>query len=344
LKLAFTICSNNYLAQAKTLGDSLLKYNPQYKFIIALVDHKSPRIDYSFFDPHEVILVEDIGMKDFSDVWRKYNLIELNTAVKPSVFKYLFKRFKQVSTAFYFDPDIMILNSLSELEGKFLSADVLLTPHIISPIELDALVPSENTFLNYGIFNLGFIGIKNNKEILEGFLEWWEMRTLNKGFIDICNGLFVDQLWINLAPIFFNNVLVLKEMGYNVAPWNLHERHLIEKRNGSFVMPDGTTLVFYHFSSYNYKFPGKIANKYDRFDFVNCPELKPIYEGYQFLLLRNKIDQFCNESCYYQIERQIYLKNLKLGMKGNWNHKWKFTNFMKAITPPVLWSAVKKIF
>jgi len=37
-KLAFTICSANYLAQAIALGDSLLQHNPSYTFVIGLVD------------------------------------------------------------------------------------------------------------------------------------------------------------------------------------------------------------------------------------------------------------------------------------------------------------------
>lgn len=35
-KLAFTICSANYLAQAIALGDSLLQHNPGYTFVIGL--------------------------------------------------------------------------------------------------------------------------------------------------------------------------------------------------------------------------------------------------------------------------------------------------------------------
>ena len=36
--LAFTICSVNYLAQARTLGDSLRQTNPDWHFVIGLVD------------------------------------------------------------------------------------------------------------------------------------------------------------------------------------------------------------------------------------------------------------------------------------------------------------------
>ncbi len=47
MTIAFTICSNNYLAHAKTVGDSYLKYHPNNKFIIGLVDKLQDEYDYS---------------------------------------------------------------------------------------------------------------------------------------------------------------------------------------------------------------------------------------------------------------------------------------------------------
>jgi hypothetical protein len=47
-EIIFTLCSNNYLAQAKTLGDSVKKFNPDVLFVIGLVDKLHPEIDYSF--------------------------------------------------------------------------------------------------------------------------------------------------------------------------------------------------------------------------------------------------------------------------------------------------------
>ena len=61
----FTICSNNYLAQAKTLGDSLMQHNPHYRFVIFLVDRLSEGVDYSFFAPYELIPVEQIEINGF---------------------------------------------------------------------------------------------------------------------------------------------------------------------------------------------------------------------------------------------------------------------------------------
>jgi len=298
MKIAFTICSNNYLAQAKTLGDSLLKYNPDYRLFICLIDKLNPEIDYSFFQPHSILPIEDIGLKDFKSLYEKYNIIELNTCVKASVFKFIFDKYPATPFVFYLDPDILINFSFQQVELEFDSNNILLTPHILNPIPLDNKLPQENTFLNFGIYNLGFLGLKNTGIEVIGFLDWWEERTFTLGYDNVEKGLFVDQLWMNFTPIFFEKVKILKELGYNVAPWNLHERN-IQKKTNIFCMKDGSPLYFFHFSSYNYKWPHIISNKLDRSTFLNNPNVRELYEYYHGLIIENKINELSKIKCAY---------------------------------------------
>ena len=69
--ISFTLCSNNYLAQAKTLGDSFKKHHPDFEFIIGLVDDFSDQIDYTAFQDFTIIKAEDINIPDFKgfDRW-----------------------------------------------------------------------------------------------------------------------------------------------------------------------------------------------------------------------------------------------------------------------------------
>jgi hypothetical protein len=324
-KLAFTICSNNYLAQAKTAADSLIQYNPEYKFVIGLVDELSNEIDYDFFHPHEIIPITEIGLQEFESLSEKYNIIELNTSVKASFFKYIFDRFKHIDHSYYFDPDFMFFNSLSLLDDEFKTSDILLTPHINTPIALDDSFPHENLFLNFGIYNLGFIGVKRSENSFR-FLDWWEERTINHGFIDIRNGYFVDQLWINFVPLFFNKVKIIKEFGYNVGPWNLHERKQIEKREDGFYMKDESKLVFYHFSNYKFRNPENISTYYSRYTFDNCPDLIPLYEIYNGKLIENKIEKLSIISCIYYNDSVQTLKNKK---------ESKMKRVLKLFIPPI---------
>ena len=117
--IVFTLCSNNYLAQAKTLADSISRHNPDYKFIIGLVDDYSEEIDYSFFSHYTIIPVAQIEIPDFDNLWKKYSIVEFNTCVKASYFKYIFKSYKDAEAIIYFDPDITVYHSLEIIEKEF---------------------------------------------------------------------------------------------------------------------------------------------------------------------------------------------------------------------------------
>lgn len=333
MKIAFTICSNNYLAQALTLGDSLINHNSDYKFYIGLVDRLSDTIDKKEIQ-HEIILVEDIGIKNFDDLWKKYNIIELNTCVKPMFFQYLINKHHDSDLFFYFDPDILVYNSFSKLEEEFEeNYSILLTPHIFSPIPIDNKKPFENTFLNYGLYNLGFLGIKRNLVVLE-FLEWWHTRTVEFGYSEVENGFFVDQLWCNLIPLFFKRVKILRNLGYNAGPWNLHERK-ISKLNNVFYINIEFQLSFYHFSNYKYTSPELIANLYDRYQMNDDIFLRELYQQYLGLISKNKVQIYSKLECYYVKARNENFKMI-YQTKIRENKLELLKHYLRKITPPLL--------
>ncbi|MCM0668646.1 glycosyltransferase [Flavobacterium tyrosinilyticum] len=335
MKIAFTICSNNYLAQAKILGDSLLDKNSDYKFIIGLCDEISEDIDYSFFENTEIIPASQFGIYCFDEIIEKYDIVELNTSIKASFFKYLISKYENLETIIYFDPDIQIFNKLSLLEKYLEEEDVLLTPHILNPIGVDDFSPAESSFLNYGIYNLGFLALNPKSQNVRDLLDWWEDKTLKIGFSRVSNGLFVDQLWINLVPIFFNKVKVLHEYGFNAAPWNLHERNLILKTNDEFIMNDNSKLVFYHFSSYNYTKPELFSKYYDRYNSVTLSkEVYELYNQYHDKLIQNKIDFFSKIKCFYSKEEVKVVVKKKSVLKV----------LIYNIVPPFIIKLVKKVF
>lgn len=305
MKIIFTICSNNYLGQAKALGDSLLKTNPDYKFFIGLVDTLSPDINYESEIGHLIIPAKDIGIASFDDLWKRYNIIELNTCVKPFYLEYFTDQNPDLTHLMYFDPDTFIYGNLCDIEDE-LNGDIeiILTPHILTPIPLDGKMPNEHLFLNFGTYNLGFIGIKNPKNNMF-FFKWWGERTYQMGFDRVSEGLFVDQLWMNFTPIFQNNVVVSKNFGLNMGPWNLHERYLT--KNQKWVVNENTELVFYHFSNYKYDSPEILANYYDRFTFCDRNDLAVLYKDYLDILLKNNIAKLSAVKCTYVGLRNQFL-------------------------------------
>jgi hypothetical protein len=311
--ITFTLCSNNYLAQANVLGNSLKMHYPENDYLIILVDQKDSRIDYNSI-PFEVLPVHELE-PNLELLVQKYTIIELNTCVKPRVFEYLFKE-RKASKVVYFDPDIKVYGRMEELEKAMDENNIVLTPHIFTPIPIDGKYPRENNFLNYGIYNLGFISISNTEESLR-FTSWWKERTYKLGFSKVEEGIFVDQLYINLVPILFEGVFILKHKGYNMAPWNLHERYLIQK-NDTFFVNDKEELKFFHFSSFQLHSNELPLHYYNRFQLKDRPDLQLLCKEYNRELDEARHSFFSSIPCTYVVEHEQYVKQVS---KNQWRQK-----------------------
>ncbi|MES2794997.1 MAG: glycosyl transferase [Bacteroidota bacterium] len=296
-KIAFTICSINYLAQAKTLGDSLTKQNPDYQFFIGLVDRlEGSAVDRTKLPDYELVEVEKLTIEGFADMFDRYNITELNTAVKPFFLQYFYDKYPEAQTVSYFDPDIEVFEPLSDLDQNLEHYSLVLTPHTLSPYP-DGLNPKERDLLNTGVFNLGFIGTSRTAETIE-FLKWWQQKLRFECFIDLANGMFVDQLWVNFAPIYWQKVLIYRHLGYNMAYWNLHERNLGFKSEKYFVNVD-QPLVFFHYSGYNPEKPTHISKYQNRYSFETRPDIKALFDGYAKTLQTNGYEYFQQFACAY---------------------------------------------
>lgn len=292
--LVFTICSNNYLAQAIVLGNTLKKHNPSYRFVIGLVDKKLNSFDYSSV-PHEIIEVENIGVPWFDEMVMRYNIVELNTAFKPFYFSYFFQT-TDAASVIYLDPDIEVFSQFTVLENELETNNIVVTPHFMTPLNDDKW-QAEEDFLNAGIYNLGFIAIRNNN-VGKEMVGWWSERLRNKAFINYSKGMFTDQIWINFVPLFFEGVKILTHKGHNVAYWNLHER-VISSVGGRYMINNDTPLVFYHYASFRPLNPGMISSGQRRFTFESRPDILPLFTNYCEVLFANNYKTLVEHPCYY---------------------------------------------
>lgn len=290
---ACTIVSRNYFPYARTIAESFRKYSPGVPFYVLLVDEPGT-LDLAE-EPFETILVRDIGIKNFLETAFKFDILELNTAVKPSFLKYLIQE-RGADRVLYFDPDISFFGSPDFLFDRLKTESIIFTPHITKSIE-DSSTPTEQDFLHSGVFNLGFLGVSKS---LTGslFLDWWERRCLVLGYSDVKNGLFVDQKWANLVPCLFDSVAIEKHAGCNMAYWNLHER-IISEQGGRYMVNDHWPLVFFHFSGISPEGQDLISKYTNRFTLSTRPDIVPLFEQYRASLERHQIREMRGEKYAY---------------------------------------------
>jgi len=251
--VAGTIVAQNYLAQAAILADSFYKIHPNGVFTTLIIDRASGRMPPDELSGN-VVSINDLPIESETlyEMVASYSLMELATALKPRFLSYLLSA--HFGPAIYLDPDIYIYSSLDPIFGALAESPIVLTPHTIKPIPRDGLETSEQTIRHAGIFNLGFIGVS---PLAEDFLEWWHERLVTDAIVDLAQGLFTDQRWIDFVPSLFE-FRTLTDPGLNVAYWNLHERNLLIDESGV-ITSNGSMLKFMHFSGFDPESPWRLT-------------------------------------------------------------------------------------
>jgi hypothetical protein len=287
-RAACTIIAKNYLAFARSLAQSFLALHTDHRFFVLIVD------DYEgFVNPSEecfdVINISDLAIEDLPSFCFKYNITEVCTGVKADFLNYLIRE-RSIDKLLYIDPDILVTNNLGGLFERLDTYDIVVTPHLDTDYPDDDKLPDDSYILRAGIFNLGFIGV-NASENAHTFLNWWKGKLYSKCLTHMTNGYFVDQRFVDLVPALFDNFYIEKDVGYNVAYWNLHSRHL-SSENGSWRCNNGP-LYFFHFSGYDPEgenaivTPKYIPASMSRHRLSDRPDLQPIFAKYRRMLMTN---------------------------------------------------------
>jgi hypothetical protein len=277
-----TIIAKNYTASARTLCQSFQSLHPNSKCYVLVVD------DYGGFihpdeEGFEIVRLSDLDIPNLPSFCFKYKTIELTTAVKPYLLKYLMENMG-LDKLLYLDPDVLVTNALNSLYERLDEYDIVLTPHLDKDYPDDKLMPNDRWILWAGMFNLGFIGI-SNRDNARAFLDWWKSKLYDRCILDAEEGYAVDQRFIDFVPIIFSNVFVEREVGYNVAYWNLHSRR-IHNDKGVWKCND-SLLYFFHFSNYRPENPDTISGYLTRYRLAQRPDLQLLFTDYRDRLLRN---------------------------------------------------------
>lgn len=232
------------------MASSIRKHEPGVETIALLVDEVSCsagetafREMSQYFD--RIIFAHELGIPDFNCWMFKHNVVEACTAVKPRLLEILLR--ENESPVMYMDPDTFVFAPfINELLGTY-SQSILLTPHQLEANQDErAIRDNELGSTKYGVFNLGFAGVRATGAGKE-FASWWRSSCELFCYEDVAEGIFTDQKWCDLVPALFADFAVIRDPGMNVASWNLSRRKL-SFDNGGEPLVNGTPLKFFHFT------------------------------------------------------------------------------------------------
>lgn len=223
-----TISTSAHLFKTLALAESLNHFDCRLSVLVLDSDKISEEWEHENVD---FFLFDKLPYFNSSKAAKKYKGDQLRWSLKPLFIKFLLQSQEQVK---YIDNDIYFYKDPSEINLILEKYDIILSPHWYPHDPSMGGSWFEANF-RLGLFNAGFIGANQNAIPA---MDWWynccvyEMRKL------YFRGLFDDQKYLDLLPVLFDNVHILKSNKYNFASWNQHLKLDIEE------------IVFIHFNKY----------------------------------------------------------------------------------------------
>jgi lipopolysaccharide biosynthesis glycosyltransferase len=353
-----TIATKSYIPYAKTLMESVHRHNPQLSLYVLVADevdsslqtelHTSECIDYLYLeDLQSVDPTSAINSMAFY-----YNTFEFCNGIRGFLHRYLYEKTEHEAWL-YLDSDIFVLHSLDGLFESLSSASILLNPHLTSPVPKPYVNDCEVPVITNGLYNSGFLGLKRSPTTAQ-FIQWFQERLIYYSFHDREHiwqrGLFVDQQWLNLVPLYFSDTQLVTTPGINLAHWNLFRNLAHQNKRGQFFI-DKLPVVFVHFSGWDIQHPQRVT-KYSSIYDQKTPECwKQLGATYQKSLYRNGYEQFSNLPYSYNFFKDstpIALAMREFYYQHIINETWEAGNpfecqqYFKDIFYPSMWEKLQR--
>lgn len=247
-----TIITPNHLDKAYTMLDSLRRFQDAHLHVLVVNAYfeqlETPEHDHvTFYSPNDIFdspagRINRLCFTRYSkpDPDRPPIIAPqdyLRWSLKPGFVLHLLEQYEDVV---HCDCDLFFYGDPAEILEYACSKTITLSPHwrTIHSIATDEIQYN----FRHGLYNGGFfIATRAAAEILT----WWAERCCVE-----CSAssetTYVDQKYLDLVPLYFDHVGIIKHKGYNVAAWNMNflERTVKDGK----VLVDGDEIVFIHFS------------------------------------------------------------------------------------------------
>ncbi len=225
----------------------------------------------------------DLGLPHFDRFAFQYTAFEFCCAIKPWLIAYALE--KGFDRVLYFDCDIGIYAPLEPVFEALDNDDVLLTRHQSPNTPNDGFIPTRGQLRSAGLFNAGFVGVAGTENGRK-FADWWQSHCKTNAYVDISGGVFVDQSWLDFAPLDCEGVRTNCPHGWNTAYWNLSEQPVRLSAEGALLAGE-SPLIFFHYSGFDWKNVDELSRYQNRHQLAEMPVLREVVVEYAGRLERH---------------------------------------------------------
>jgi hypothetical protein len=219
------ITSNAFFAQMLLAIRSIQRVYIKAHFFIVLADKAKDKKALEKLLPASSVLIEahELGISDFTGMAFSYSSYEFACALKPFALEYIL-HLCQTQHILYCDNDLLFFSPLIELESMLEKSCIALTPQRLTPTK--PYNQFREQFIHQrGLFNAGFVALNASLCETKTWLNWWQDHLINNGHTYTMLSSCGDQKWLDQLIVFYPQLNIIKHPGYNIALWNIDERH-----------------------------------------------------------------------------------------------------------------------
>lgn len=255
-----TIITPNHLDKAYTMIESMRKFHDCHAHILIVGAYhkvlKPPTIPNTTFYTLDDMFSGKIGRIN-SLIFDKYKLPSedrppniakhdyLRWALKAGFIYKLLESNKNNKLYIYCDCDLHFYNDYHEIIDYSSNKSITISPHWRT---IHSTVMNEFQYnFKHGLYNGGFFICTHQAMPI---LEWWAERCCVECSAT-SNTTYVDQKYLDLVPLYFDNVGIIKHKGCNVAGWNMSYLQRSIKNGETLV--SGQKIIFIHYSKVTVK-------------------------------------------------------------------------------------------
>lgn len=272
-----TISTQSHLFKSFALFDSVMPFSgTDLCCLVTDANHHQLKEGVVFHHLHD--LTADLAQT----IQQKYTNDKLRWSLKPVYVQFLLEQ--GYDRVIYVDNDIFFFSSPDFLFEKLAHSSFLLTPHFYKADPTKEQNWLEANF-RVGLYNAGFFGA--NKNAVPA-LEWWAECCVYEVKKVYWRGLFDDQKYLDLVPVQFDDVEIVKHTGCNLAGWN----------DWNYWSKEDESVVFIHFAELTmekFSVNTHVLNKYYH-QYISA--LKKYQANFEWKKNRRSVNYFRN-ALYY---------------------------------------------
>jgi len=235
-----TVMDRNYLTRGLALYASLRKHGPAYDLHVLCMDQETWDI-LSHLAPAglkrvalQSVMDERLRRASENRTWKEFSI-----TCKSFFMFWLLRRHPELEMLSFADSDMFFYSDPDAVFAELGAGSVGITEHRF-PARLEP-----QTSRDYGVYNGGWVTVRRDAQGM-ACVEDWSNRCLEWCYDRLEDGKYGDQKYLVDWPMHFEGVVVLRNKGANLAPWNV-ENYVVTAAHGQ-LMADDDPVVFYHFS------------------------------------------------------------------------------------------------